>query len=304
MNIKQLRCVCEVARHQLNVSRAASALHTSQPGVSMQIRRLEAELGLEIFVRRNGRLIEVTSDGQAVIERSARALLEIDGIREIGREHMKDASGSLVVAASHGQARHTLPPVMRRFTQAYPKVRLVIKHGTRQQVADMLIGGEAQLGVMSDVEDLADRLVLIECRRYKRLIVVPPRHPLLKRSALTLAMLAEYPLVIYEPAYPSGSIAGMFGAHGVPLRKVLRAPNSDVMKAYVAEGLGITVLPAFVFNAGEDRRLRAIDASHLFRPSITYVLLHRRQYLRSYAYSLLEMLSRNLTRAVVDRAIH
>ncbi|MCC7081666.1 MAG: LysR family transcriptional regulator [Burkholderiales bacterium] len=303
MNIKQLRCICAVARNGLNVSHAAAALHTSQPGVSMQVQRLEAELGLEIFVRRNRRLVDITPDGQAVIERSERALIEIDGIREIGREHLRDESGTLVVAASHGQACHTLPLVMRCFSDAYPRVRLSVKHGTRQQVADMLVSGEAQLGVMSDVEDLADRLALIECRRYRRLVLVPLRHPLLRRSTLTLSMLAEYPLVVYEPSLPCGSVVGVFATNGVALRRMLRAPNSDIMKAYVEQGLGISVLPEFVFDPRRDRKLRAIDASHLFMPSVAYVLLHRKQYLRGYAYAFMEMISPTITRAVVQRAL-
>jgi len=303
VNIKQLRIVCEVVRRGLNVSRAATALHASQPGVSMQIQRLEAELGLEIFVRRNNRLAEITPDGRAVIERAERALLEIDGIRDIGREHSKDESGSLVVAASHGQARHALPAAIRSFEQRFPKVQVRIEHGTRRQIVQQLMSGTAHIGLMSDVDDLADRLALLECARSRRIVLVPARHPLLKRGAPTLAMLAEYPNVLYEPAYPSGYVAGVFDAHGVALDKVLLAANSDVMKAYVEQGLGISVLPAFVFDARRDTRLRAIDVSHLFRPSVTHVLLHRKQFLRGYAYAFIETLAPELTRAAVERAM-
>ena len=303
VNIKQLRIISEIARHGLNVSRTATALHASQPGVTMQIQRLEAELGLELFVRKNNRLTQITPAGQHVIERAERALLEIDGIREIGREHSKDESGTLVVAASHGQARHTLPAAIRKFEQRHPKVRVRVEHGTRRQVVPLLMGGEAHIGVMSDVDDLAERLILMECARSRRIVLVPQRHRLLRKEILTLSMLAEYPIVLYEPAYPSGYIAGVFDAHGIALERILLAPNSDVMKAYVEQGLGISVLPAFVFDPKRDTRLRAIDVSHLFRPSITHVMLHRKQFLRGYAYAFIETLSPRLTRQAVEEAM-
>lgn len=303
MNIQQLRCVCEVVRHDLNVSRAAASLHASQPAVSTQIHRLEAELGFEIFVRRRNRLTALTANGKAIFERAKRALLEIEAIQEIRREHLRDDTGTLVVAASHGQSRNVLPAAMKRFSRRFPKVEVTVRHGTRKQIADMLLGGEAHVGLTSDVSELGERLLLLPCHRYRRILLVPRNHPLLKQQRPTLAALAEYPFVMYGPSGSAGPVATTFAERGVELRQILFAPNSDVMKAYVEQGLGITALAEFMFDARRDKSVRAIDASHLFPPSVTYLLLVRKQYLRSYTYALLEEISPRLTRAMVEEAI-
>ena len=303
MNIQQLRCICEVVRQDMNVSRAATHLHSSQPAVSTQIHRLEAELGFEIFVRRRNRLTGLTAEGKAILERAKRALLEIEGIQEIKREHQRDDSGTLVVAASHGQSRNILPGAMKRFRRRFPKVAVAVRHGTRKEIADMLLGGEAHVGLTSDVAQLGERLLLLPCHRYRRIVLVPRNHPLLKHERPSLAALAEYPFVLYEPSGSAGPVASTFAERDIELRQVLFAPNSDVMKAYVEQGLGITALAEFMFDERRDKGLRAIDASHLFPPSVTYVLLVRNQYLRSYTYALLEEISPRLTRAVVEEAI-
>lgn len=98
MNIQQLRYVFEVARHRLNVSEAAEALFTSQPGVSKQVRLLEEELGVEIFVRHGKRLVEVTEPGKQVLAIAARILQEVDNLREVGAEFSNEATGSLSIA--------------------------------------------------------------------------------------------------------------------------------------------------------------------------------------------------------------
>jgi len=303
MNIQQLRCVCEVVRHDMNVSRAAASLHSSQPAVSTQIHRLEAELGFDIFVRRRNRLTGLTPNGKAILDRAKRALLEIEAIHEIRREHLRDDTGTLVVAASHGQSRNVLPAAMKRFSRRFPKVEVAVRHGTRKQIADMLLGGDAHVGLTSDVAQLGERLLLLPCHRYRRIILVPQKHPLLKQAPPTLGALAEYPFVLYEPTGSAGPVANTFAERGIELRQILFAPNSDVMKAYVEQGLGITALAEFMFDERRDKGLRAIDASHLFPPSVTYVLLVRKQYLRSHTYALLEEISPRLTRAVVEEAI-
>lgn len=303
MNIKQLRCIVEVTRQGLSISKAAGALHASQPGVSTLIQRLEKELGFEIFVRRNHRLIDLTHDGRAVIERAQRALLEIDAIRDLGRASSKAEIGALVVAASHAQARFTLPVVMRRFIRAYPKVRLTVTQCNRKQIADMLTSGEADIGIMSNIEALAGKLVLLPCRVTPRILLVRRGHPLLKRARPTLADIAKDTLVVDESSYTTDYVLGVFRKQGLDPPKVMKATNADVMKAYVEQGLGVSVLPKMVFNVRRDKGVQAINVDHLFEPSRTYVLLHRQRVLRPYAFAFIEMLAPQLDRGAVQKAL-
>ena len=115
MNLQQLRYVHEVARRGLNVSDAAEALFTSQPGVSKQIRLLETELGIEIFTRHGKRLVAVTEPGRAVLAIAERVLRDLDNLQQVGDEFANEAVGRLSIATTHTQARYVLPDVVRRF---------------------------------------------------------------------------------------------------------------------------------------------------------------------------------------------
>ncbi|MCB1901341.1 MAG: LysR family transcriptional regulator, partial [Rhodocyclaceae bacterium] len=124
MNLQQLRYVYEVARHGFNVSEAADALFTSQPGVSKQIRLLEDELGVEVFARHGKRLIGFTDPGRQVLSIAERVLRDLDNLRQVGEEFSNEASGRLSIATTHTQARYVLPKVIAAFMQRYPAVKL------------------------------------------------------------------------------------------------------------------------------------------------------------------------------------
>src|SRR3954447_4837724 len=124
MKLQQLRYMSEVARRGLNVSEAAEALHTSQPGVSKQIRALEDELGIQVFVRHGKRLVEITESGKAVIAIAARILAETNHLRRAGGEFANEKIGTLTIAATLTQARFALPNPVAAFKRRYAKVQL------------------------------------------------------------------------------------------------------------------------------------------------------------------------------------
>ncbi|QHE84199.1 LysR substrate-binding domain-containing protein [Hydrogenophaga sp. BPS33] len=303
MNIQQLRYVCEVAQMDLNVSKAAQALHTSQPGISTQIRQLEEELGFAIFTRQRNRFTGITSEGAAVIEHARRSLKEIAEIKEIGRHRSQDHSGSLVIAASHTQARFTLPRVLQAFIRKYPNVRITVSQGGGRQTIETLNAANADIGILSSMGKLTAELQAIACHTYKRILLVPPGHPLLTIDQPSLADIAQYQMVLYEPSKTGTDVVNALRAKGLDMPSFLRAPNADVVKAYVEHGLGVSILPAIVFDPARDPGLRAIPVSHLFADNATYVVLHRKNYLRDYAYDFIEMLEPHLTRQVVESAM-
>src|ERR671924_388808 len=134
MKLQQLRCLTEVARRGLNVSEAAEALHTSQPGVSKQIRALEDELGVQVFVRHGKRLVSITEPGKAVVSIAERILAEAQNLRRAGEEFANDQAGTLTIAATHTQARYALPKAVAAFKRRYPKVKLVIHQGNPRRI--------------------------------------------------------------------------------------------------------------------------------------------------------------------------
>src|SRR5882724_9365262 len=140
MKLQQLRCLTEVARRGLNVSEAAEALHTSQPGVSKQIKALEDELGIQVFVRHGKRLVAVTEPGKAVIAIAERILSEAQNLRRAGEEFANDKLGTLKIAATHTQARYALPKAFVGFKRRYGKIQLVIQQANPAQICQHVIG--------------------------------------------------------------------------------------------------------------------------------------------------------------------
>jgi LysR family cys regulon transcriptional activator len=304
MKLQQLRYLCEVANQGLNLSRAAEILHTSQPGISKQIRLLENELGVDIFVRNGKRVVETTPPGRAILEIAERMLRDAKNLKQVGQEFANEASGSLTIATTHTQARYALPSAIQHFTARYPKVRLVLRQGNPTQIAELVTSGVADIAIATEAIELFSELVMLPCYQWNRCIIVPPRHPLLKLKELTLEAIAEHPIITYDFAFTGRSkINQAFDAKGLVPNVVLTAIDADVIKTYVELGLGIGILAQMAFEPSRDRHLRAIDASHLFEPSTTRIGISRNSYLRKYVYDFIEMFAPHLDRATVAAAM-
>jgi LysR family cys regulon transcriptional activator len=304
MKIQQLRYLTEIARRGLNVSEAAEALHTSQPGVSKQIRALEDELGVQVFVRHGKRLAALTEPGKAVIAIAERILAEAGNLRRAGEEFANEKLGTLTIAATHTQARYALPKAVAAFKRRYPKVELVIHQGNPTQICEQVLAGEADMGVATEMISLYPELVSLPVYQWNRCVVVPPKHALLRKTPLTLEALAQYPIVTYDFAFANRSLVQKaFESRGLQPHVVLSAQDSDVIKTYVELGLGIGILAKMAFNPKRDSHLRAIDAAHLFESSTTRLGIKRGAYLRRYAYDFIELFAPQLPRSIVEPAV-
>lgn len=304
MKLQQLRYLCEVANQGLNLSKAAEILHTSQPGISKQIRLLENELGVDIFVRNGKRVVETTPPGRAILEIAERMLRDAKNLKQVGQEFANEASGSLTIATTHTQARYALPSAIQHFTARYPKVRLVLRQGNPTQIAELVTSGVADIAIATEAIELFSELVMLPCYQWNRCVIVPARHPLLKLKELTLEAIAEHPIITYDFAFTGRSkINQAFDAKGLIPNVVLTAIDADVIKTYVELGLGIGILAQMAFEPSRDRHLRAIDASHLFEPSTTRIGISRNSYLRKYVYDFIEMFAPHLDQATVAAAM-
>jgi LysR family transcriptional regulator, cys regulon transcriptional activator len=304
MNFQQLRYVRETVRQGLNLTEAAKKLYTSQPGVSKQIRELENELGVEIFVRRGKRITALTEPGKAVVEVIEHLLQEAENLRQVGREFRDQAAGTLTIATTHTQARYSLPKVIGAFKRRYPKVHLTIKQGNPPQLAEMVIAGEADIAIATEALDRYPKLLALAGYQWHHCIVVPPRHPLLKAGRVGLDMLVKFPIITYDPAFAGRShIDEAFRVQGLAPDIVLSAVDSDVIKTYVELGLGIGIVSAVAFDEKRDRLLRALDAGHLFGTMTTRVAVRRGAALRGFAYTFIELFSPQLTKKLIDIAL-
>jgi len=304
MKLQQLRYLVQVAKSGLNVSDAAEALHTSQPGISKQIRLLEDELGVEIFVRHGKRVIEITEPGRTILAIAQRVLKEADNLKQAGKEFASETVGSLTIATTHTQARYALPQVIKRFVATYPEVRLSLHQGSPIQIAQAVVDGEADLVIATEGIAQFEELIMLPCYQWNRCVIAPPRHPILKQQPLTLEAITQFPLITYDFAFTGRSaMQHAFEQKGLTPNVVLTAIDSDIIKTYVALGLGIGILAAMAFDAKEDKGLRAMDAAHLFEPSATRVGIRRNTYLRGYVYDFVQMFAPHLTRAAVESAM-
>jgi len=304
MKLHQLRCLSEVARQGLSVSAAAEALHTSQPGVSRQIKELEDELGVEIFVRHGKRLTTLTEPGRAVLAIAERILAEAANLKRAGAEFADEKAGTLTIATTHTQARYALPGAVAALKRRYPDVQLILHQGNPTQICEMVMRGEADFAIATEQIAEFPALVSLPCYQWNRCVVVPPRHPLARARPLTLEAVARYPIVTYDFAFANRSLVEKaFATRGLAPKVVLTALDADVIKTYVELGLGVGIMASMAFDARRDRALQALDASHLFESSTTRLGIKRGAYLRRYAYEFIERFAPHLPRAIVEPAV-
>ena len=304
MNLQQLRYLCAIVDNGLNVSDAAETLFTSQPGVSKQVRQLEDELGVQVFVRAGKRLASVTPAGEAVVAAARRALKEIENLRRVGAEYKSEDEGTLSVATTHTQARYVLPRVVRDFSGRYPKVRLELHQGNPMQVALQTAHGDADVGIATEALASFPDLVTLPCYQWNRCVLVPRGHRLAKTKRLTLAALARYPIITYDFAFTGRSqINAAFDAEGLTPKVVLTALDSDVIKTYVELGMGVGIIAEMAFDRARDTAFERLDAGHLFAPSTTRLALRRGVFLRGYIYDFIALFAPALDRATVDAAL-
>ena len=304
MKLQQLRYLSEVARRGLSVSAAAEALYTSQPGISKQIKALEGELGVEIFVRNGKRLVAVTEPGRAILAIAERLLGEAANLKRAGEEFANEGLGTLTIATTHTQARYALPRAVAAFKRRYPQVGIIIHQGNPTQICAQVASGEADLCVATEQIAEHPALVALPCYQWNRCVVVRPRHPLLKVEPLTLEAIVRYPIVTYDFAFANRShVNRAFEQRGLEPQVVLTAFDADVIKTYVELGLGVGIMAKMAFDPKRDRHLRAIDASHLFPSATTRLGIKRGAYLRRFAYDFIELFAPRLSRELVEKTV-
>lgn len=283
MNLQQIRYLREVVKRGFNLTAAAEALHTSQPGISQRIKELEDELGVTIFVRQGKRLTGLTPPGEAVLAIADRIGSEIENLKKVGSEFSDSDVGTFVIAATHMQARYILPQPVLAFTKRFPRVQLAIRQGNPRQLAEMVVKGEADVAIATETLDHYPELETVPCYRWHHCVVAPLGHPLLKVRHPGLKEIARYPLVTYDAAFSGRSaLDDTFTQAGLETHVVLTAIDTDVIKTYVRAGLGIGIIASMAVDRQHDSDLGLIDGTKLFPEKVTKLAWRKGAYLRGY----------------------
>jgi LysR family cys regulon transcriptional activator len=308
MNLHQFRFVQEAARRNLNLTEAAKALHTSQPGVSKAIIELEEELGVEIFARHGKRLKRITEPGQHVLKSIELIMREVGNLKRIGEQYSAEDSGTLSIATTHTQARYVLPPKVAQLRAAYPKVNVSLHQGSPDQVAQMLLDEVAEIGIATESLAAYSELVTLPCYEWQHMLVLPVGHPLASKEHITLEDVAQEPLITYHPSFTGRTrIDQAFATRKLTPRIALEAIDSDVIKTYVRLGLGVGLAAEMavsdVVEDGDKSGLVARPAGQLFGQNVARVAFKRGAYLRNFVYTFAELLSDRLSRNLIGRAM-
>ncbi len=284
MTLKQLKYLVGIVDSGLNITSAAERLYTSQPGISKQLKQLEAELGVQLFTRKGKSLAAITPAGREVISRARKILREVGNITSLASDLTAEQDGTLSIATTHTQARYVLPEVIRAFRERYPRVDLELHQGTSEQIAELVSTNKVDFAIATGSQDLFSHLTLLPIYRWHRIALVPKQHPLAKQDKpLDLPSLASFPLVTYVFSVTGeSSFKRAFREQGLEPRVVFTARDADIIKTYVRMGMGVGVIASMAFECQDREDLVALDARTLFPQVTTWLGFPRDMVLRGF----------------------
>lgn len=304
MKLQQLRYLVAIVDNGLNITAASQALFTSQPGVSKQVKMLEDELSLQLFVRKGKSLSGLTEAGSEVVEKARKILTEVDNIKSLSHELAGQEHGELVVATTHTQARYVLPDLLAGFHREFPAIPISLHQGTSDRIAHQVQDQEADFAIASGRSELFRDLVTFPIYHWERTILVLPDHPLVGKKKVSLADLAQFPIISYTHSFDTDSDqANAFRDAAVEPNVVFTAEDPDVIKTYVLKGMGIGIVACMAYDPIRDSGLVAINAAHLFPSCTTWIGFRRDRFLRNYMYSFLQLMVPGIDRDHIDRVI-
>ena len=287
--LKPLRAFCQVARLG-SVSRAAEALYLSQPAVTLQLQALERELGTRLL-ERSGRRLTPTREGDLLYE-MARPLVEgIDNLAASFREQVRGLdAGELNVAAGSSTILYLLPGIVDAFRRAHPDVRLSLHNVTGASGLDLLRSDAVDLAVGSMLDVPAD-LTYAPVYRFEPMLIMPLDHPLAVRQALELEDLSPYGLILPPKRLTTYRLVDLvFQQNRVPYTVALEVGGWEVIKQYVAMGLGISIVTAICLTEADHQRLAVRSLARWF-PSRSYgIVMRKGKFLSAQARAFVELI--------------
>lgn len=303
MKLQQLRYIVEVANNELNVSLTAEKLYTSQPGISKQIKQLEEELGVQIFLRSGKHLSGISAIGETIIEKSREILDKTQDIKTIVQEFTKPNLGLLSISTTNTQARYALPTTIQTFMQDYPKIALKLEQADSAQCLVNLKNRISDFAIITDLNGLTEDMIALPCYHWNQSIIVPQKHPIASKVLISIDELAEYPLISYDLSKEGADINQIFLKNGKSPNIVFSTDDADLIKTYVRLGTGVGIIAKMAIDSQNDKDLVAVNAGHIFPYSTTYIVFLRSLYLRNYMYDFIIKFSPHLQKSIVHQSL-
>lgn len=294
MNLQQVRYLTEVGRNDFNISKAAQTLGTSQPGISKQLRLLEEETQTPIFRREGKRLVGFTREGERIFNFAQRMAQDAGNILSVGREYNAPDRGLLTLATTPALACYALPSIVKQFRDDYPMIQMHVAVGEADHCVERVVDGEADFALVPTFASVPQEFVMLPAFEWARSVIMLPDSPLLRMPTITLADIAEFPIIALESK--SASLKEHFREGGLNPEYTITTSNPEVMKRYVMLGLGVAMLATATYEAERDAPLCARDVSHIFPPSKIRVCISRTRYIRDYTFSFIKLIAPHLTK--------
>lgn len=290
--LKPLRAFCQTVRLG-SVSRAAEALFVSQPAISQQLQALERELGVPLF-ERSGRRLVPSREGQVLYEMAQPLVESLDGLEARFQDKVRGLdAGELNIAANSSTILYLLPRIVECFRQRYPDVRLTLHNAISADGTDLLREDAADLAVGSMTDVPAD-LSYAPAYRFEQVLIAPHDHPL-AQGELDLAEVARYPLVLPPKRQITYRLVDqVFQRHRIAYTVALEVGGWEVIKQYVAMGMGISIVPALCLNDADRERLAARSMKAWFPERSYGVIVRRGKALSAQARAFVDLIQPEL----------
>lgn len=297
MELRQLKSLTSLVENGFSVNRTADQLFLVQSAVSQHISKLEKELGVRLIMRHGKRLVGLTDTGKQIVQHAYRVLAEANSILDIGQEQTSQSTGTLSIGATHTQARYILPYVIAAYRKDFPNIELHIHQGTPQQLVEMAIKGIVDFSICTEALSEYPELTTLPCYRWNRSVIALKDHPLMEHKTVTLAMLCEHPMITYVPGFTGREhFSNTFEKSHLTPNIILSAADTDIIKTYVREGLGIGVIASLSYSSNTDKDLDIRDLGGLFPWETTKIAYHSDNFLRDSQKHFIDLILKEIAK--------
>ena len=301
MKLQQLKYILEVSKNNLNVSSTAVSLFTSQPGISKQIKLLEEELGVEIFVRSGKHLTDITPVGRKILSIASEMLQLSQNIIKVAKESVDPNLGSLSISITHALAKFILPSILEQFIVSHPRVSINVIEAIPSHISTEFQNDNIDIALAHEDLNVAGNIALIPCNQWNRVIITKKDHPLSKRQDLTLSDIAKYPIITYPLGNKEQSKRlRAFSLNSIIPNIVFTSSDSDLLKTYVDLEIGIGLIPSISLRDEDKKNFEIIRCDTLFESSTTVIAVKKSTFLRSYVYDFIMLFAPHLTKDLID----
>ncbi|MEM7027509.1 MAG: LysR family transcriptional regulator, partial [Pseudomonadota bacterium] len=269
--LKQLRAFCYAAQFG-SMSRAADLMFLSQPSISLLIQSLEKDLEQQLFTRK-GPIITLTQEGEALFELSLPLVEGLETLPESFLEKCKQSiTGSLKIAAVEAIILYTLPNIIRRYTDDFPEIQIKLDNCAAAIGVEKVRNGEVDFAIGSTL-NVPDDVIFLPLYTFEPVLITPLGHPLSKMQKVRIDDISRYGLILSPQHMSTWQMVDLiFKQYNVDYKVKLEAGGWEVLKKYVENGLGISILTDICLSG--DEKLERVPLGSYF-PKRNYGLFLR-----------------------------